>query len=82
MLLALFGLAVARPQQNPKEITNVRLERIINEDGTFRYLSENSDGTVVEQSSTLVNPQETDPEKRIYAVSGSVKYVVDGQTIR
>ena len=81
VLIALFALAAARPQQQP-EITNLRSEFENPGDGTYSFVFENSDGTVVEQKGYIKNPEEADPEKRIQAMEGSFAYTVDGAPIK
>lgn len=82
VLSVVIGLALSRPQaqeqQEPEkkaeaeEVTILRSENENNGDGTFRWLSELSDGTKMEQSGYL-KPGE-DPENGIQVIQGSYSY--------
>jgi len=76
IVLALFGVAVAFPQQQPQqpEVTVLRSESDNKEDGTFNYAFELSDGTVVEQNGYIKNPNEPNEDERIQVIQGSYRY--------
>ena len=69
-------MAAARPQQPSPyaNIVNVRSSSDNNEDGSFRWSYENSDGSVAQQDGYIKNPQEPDPEQRIQVIQGSYSY--------
>jgi len=80
ILLAVFGMAVSAPQLQQQQrsvyadIYSLRSESDNQEDGTFRWAYENSDGSKAQQDGYVKNPQEQDPEKRIQAIQGSYSY--------
>jgi loricrin len=66
-------MALARPQQKDSDVTITRSENENNGDGTFRWLSELSDGQKIEQSG-YTKPS-GDPENPIIQViQGSFSY--------
>jgi len=73
LLVAFFGMALARPQDKPQdEITIIKSENENNGDGTFRWATELSDGTKQEQSG-YIKPGD-DPENAIQVMQGSYSY--------
>ncbi|CAG7723270.1 unnamed protein product [Allacma fusca] len=77
VLVAFIGLAAAAPRPDAPEVTIVRSSHDINDDGSFSWVSETSDGTLVSQSGRIKNPEEPDQEKRILLLEGEFKYVAD-----
>jgi len=78
-LLAIVGLALARPQPQDPEIEVVRDERENAGDGTFRWAYELSDGTLVEQNG--YTKESGDPENPIIQViEGSFAYTAEDGT--
>jgi len=79
----LFGVAAAqtfRAVRDANEIVITRSESENNGDGTFKWASELSDGTKIEQSGYVKDGP--DPEKPIQVIEGSYSYVSpDGETI-
>jgi len=73
LIVALFGAAIARPQDKAQdEVTIIKSENENNGDGTFRWVSELSDGTKSEQSG-YIKPGD-DPENAIQVMQGSYSY--------
>ncbi|ODN00243.1 Endocuticle structural glycoprotein ABD-4 [Orchesella cincta] len=69
LIAAFFGAALARPQDKPQdEVTIIKSENENNGDGTFRWVSELSDGTKSEQSG-YIKPGD-DPENAIQVMQG------------
>ncbi|CAL8102795.1 unnamed protein product [Orchesella dallaii] len=72
----LFGVAAAqqyKATQNANEIVITRSENENNGDGTFRWVSELSDGTKLEQSGYVKDGP--DPENPIQVIQGSFSYI-------
>ncbi|ODM98267.1 Larval cuticle protein LCP-17 [Orchesella cincta] len=83
VIAALFGVAAAqqfRATRTADEIVITRSENENNGDGTFRWVSELSDGTKLEQSGYVKDGP--DPENPIQVIQGSYSYVSpDGEQI-
>ncbi|CAL8102798.1 unnamed protein product [Orchesella dallaii] len=76
VFVVLFGVAAAqkfRATQNANEIVITRSESENNGDGTFKWASETSDGTKLQQSG-YIKPG-PDPESPIQVIEGSYSYI-------
>ncbi|CAG7722592.1 unnamed protein product [Allacma fusca] len=80
-IVAIIGYAAAAPQG--PEVQVLKSTNDINEDGSFSYVLELSDGTFVSQNGRIKNPQETDPEKKILLVEGEYRFTdaKSGETV-
>ncbi|CAG7836008.1 unnamed protein product [Allacma fusca] len=72
-LLALLAAVALIGYVSSADVTVTRSDSDIQEN-SFTYNLELSDGTSISQSGKVTNPNEPDPEKKIFAVQGSYKY--------
>ncbi|OXA58593.1 endocuticle structural glycoprotein SgAbd-3 [Folsomia candida] len=73
LIASFLGLALARPQQKNEEVTILKSEHENLGDGTFKWLSELSDGSKQEQSGYL-KPADAENPEGIQVIQGSYSY--------